>query len=161
MEHVLMQLLALALRPSLMILGFVISTKLCQLSIMFVGGAFNQLGNSVISVTSDSGGSSSGGILFLLMMYEFTTMTTLTFISRSFNIINLLPDAVFSAIGVSIADSEADQLISGFEKSADKGAKALSQMVTVMSGMASTMNSMAKKNSSQNLDKSAMKGFQI
>ncbi len=160
LEHVIMQLLVLALRPSLMILGFAISTKLCQLSIMFIGGAFNQLGNSIVSISSDSGGSSSGGVLFLLMMYEFTTMTTLTFISRSFNIINLLPDAVFSAINVSAGNSEADQLISSFEKAADKGAKALSQVVTVMSGMASSMNSLSKKNSSHNMDKSSMKGFQ-
>ncbi len=145
LEHVLMQLVVLALRPALMILGFVIATKVCQLSIMFIGGAFNQIGNSITSITSESGGSSSGGIIFLMMMYEFTTMTTITFISRSFNIINVLPDSVFAAIGVQSSDHEADQLISGFESAGNKGAKALAHMITAMGGIASSMNDLSKK----------------
>jgi len=144
MEHVLMQLVVLILRPSLMILGLVIGSKLCQLSIMFVGGAFNQLGNSLGAITSQSDGAASGGILFLVMMYEFTTMTTITFISRAFNIINLLPDSIFMVIGVNSSDQEAENMISGFEDAGDKGAKALGNMVTILSGMGNSMNGLAK-----------------
>ena len=88
--------------------------------------------------------SASGGILFLVMMYEFTTMTTITFISRAFNVINLLPDSIFMAIGVHTGDQEADQLVASFEEAGDKGAKALGQMITILSGMGSSMNGIAK-----------------
>jgi len=140
MEHVLMQLFVATLRPSLMLLGFFFATKLCQLSIMFVGGAFNILSSELSSHIT--GG---GGMLFLMFLYEFTTMTTISFISRSFNIINVLPDSIFSMIGIQAHDNEADELISSFEKAGEEGARSITNVINVLAGLSQVMNQVGKK----------------
>ncbi len=140
-EHVFMQLLVVTLRPSLMILGFVAASKIVQLAIMFVGGAFNQIGQQLMPIVANGG----GGIVFLMLVYELTAMTTIAVITRSFNIINLLPETIFSSIGVHSNDQEADALISQFEQAGQKGADAMSNTLNIMNGISKSLLGLAKK----------------
>jgi hypothetical protein len=132
--HAMMQLLVIALKPSLMILGFVIAAKMCQISIMFTGGAFNYLGEQLSSIGT------SGGMIFLVMMYEMTTLLTVSAISRSFNIINLLPEQVFMMMGVQGGDHDSQSLIDQFESAAEQGGEAFSQIMSSLGGMMKAMN---------------------
>lgn len=137
--HVMMQLLMAITRPALMLIGFVLAAKLCQISIMFAGGAFNYLGNTLKGIGD------TGGMLFLVMMYEFMTMTTLAFCVRAFGFINLIPDTVFSVIRLQSQDNEADQLISVFERSGQQGAEQIGQVISMLNGLSKVMLSVVSQ----------------
>lgn len=137
--HVLMQLLMAITRPALMLIGFVLAAKLCQISIMFVGGAFNYLGETLSGVTS------SGGMLFLVMMYEFMTMTTLAFCVRAFGFINIIPDTVFSVIRLQSQDGDTDQLVAVFERSGQEGSEQIGQVISMLNGVSKLMLTVVPK----------------
>ncbi len=132
-------LVGITLRPALMVLGFSIASKICQISIMFIGGAYSYLIDSLSSLTN------AGGVLYLIIMYEFTTTMTISIITRSFNIINMLPDQVFMMMGHQAGDSEGQELPSQFEQAAQQSSQAFMQMTTILTGFGNGLTTIAKK----------------
>ncbi|NBV28287.1 hypothetical protein EBS02_04605, partial [bacterium] len=133
-QHACMQLLVVTLRPALMIIGYVLASKLVQINIMFIGGAYNYLGQE-LSVNS-----TGGGIMFLVMMYEFTTLTTVSVIARSFNLINMLPDQVFMMMSVQSADQDSQALINQFEDNIGKANESFNQVFSSLAGLSKAVN---------------------
>jgi conjugal transfer/type IV secretion protein DotA/TraY len=138
-QHACMQLLVVTLRPALMIIGYVLASKLVQINIMFIGGAYNYLGQE-LSIDSNA-----GGVMFLIMMYEFTTLTTVSVISRSFNLINMLPDQVFMMMSVQSSDQESQGLVNQFEDNIGKATESFNQVFSSLAGLSKAANDGLKK----------------
>jgi hypothetical protein len=83
--------------------------------------------------------------MFLVMMYEFTTLTTVSVIARSFNLINILPDQVFMMMSVQSADQDSQALINQFEDNIGKANESFNQVFSSLAGLSKAVNDGLKK----------------
>ena len=123
------QLLVVIFKPSLIIIGVVASSKIVNISLMFAAVVFS---NVFYVIVSNFEGDSLTTFFLIGMMFNIATTIIISLVTRAYGAIYLVPDQVFSAIGIKGEEgNESQELISSLQQGAQQASQSVSGFLSV------------------------------
>ena len=126
-----MLIISIFLRPTLMVIGFILAAKLLRAAVLMLNYGFEATINASIS------GMGIFGAIALISLYVGIFMTI---VKECFSLIYVLPDKVIRWIGGQPERSEVSQQLDATEKAAEEGAKLTGAMAKGATKMAASLS---------------------
>lgn len=123
-------LLVIIFKPSLMMIGLVIASKLVNIALLFSSVILSNLFEVVMENFSPG---FLGSMLFLGILFNVSTLLTINIVTRAFGAIYLVPDQVFVSIGVhSEAGDESREMIMAMQQSARQASQSITGTLSLI-----------------------------
>lgn len=117
------QLVVSTFKPALMIIGFVISAKLVNIALIFASVIFTNTFSAILAMYHEN---MLAQLFIMGIMFNISITMSISLITRAFGAIYLVPDQVFTAIGIrGEQGDESREMLMSIQQAAQSGSQAV------------------------------------